>query len=87
MNSLALCCKLRDINKAVVPDKADPRYRKLVQIWNQLILQDGRLWRYFEGVRGTGGVYQLVVPLSLKEVVLKGVQKELLVAILELRSH
>ena len=61
--------------KPVVPDKADPKYRKLVQIWDQLILRDGLLWRYFEDVRGTGGVYQLVVPLSLKEVVLKGVHE------------
>ena len=61
--------------KPVVPDRADPRYRKLFQIWDQLILRDGILWRYFEDVRGTGGVYQLVVPLSLKEVVLKGVHE------------
>ena len=33
------------------------------------------MWRYFEDVRGTGGVYHLVVPLSLKEVVLKGVHE------------
>ena len=29
--------------KPVVPDRADPRYRKLVQIWDQLIFQDGLL--------------------------------------------
>ena len=59
----------------MVPDKADSRYRKLVQIWDQLILRDGLLWKYFEDVRGTGGVYQLVVSLSLKEVVLKRVHE------------
>ena len=31
--------------KPAVPDKADPRYRKLVQIWDQFILQDGGILR------------------------------------------
>ena len=61
--------------KPIVPDKVDPRYCKLVQMWDQLVLRGGVLWRYFEDVRGTGGVHQLVFPLSLKEVVMKGVHE------------
>ena len=32
----------------------DPKYRKLVQIWDQLIIKDDLLWRLFENNDGTG---------------------------------
>lgn len=58
--------------------KADPKYRKLMQIWNQLFFE-WTLWRYFEDSRGAGSVNhaygQLVIPHSLKNVVLRGVHE------------
>ena len=57
----------------VVTGKEDRKYRKLLQIWDQLFLRNGLLWRYFESVKRVGGVYQLVVSHSLKNVVLEGV--------------
>ena len=61
--------------RPVVTGKEDRKYRKLLQIWDQLFLRNGLLWRYFESVKGVGGVYQLVVPHSLKNVVLAGVHE------------
>ena len=51
----------------------DPKYRKLVQIWDQLIIKDDLLWRLFENNDGTGCTFQLVIPNSMKTAVLHDV--------------
>ena len=56
----------------------DPKYRKLVQIWDQLIIKDDLLWRLFENNDGTGCIIQLVVPNSLKIAVLRDVHEGVL---------
>ena len=43
----------------------EPKYHKVVQIWDQLIIKDNLLWRLFENADGTGCIIQLVVPNSL----------------------
>ena len=53
----------------------DPKYQKLVQIWDQL---DNLLWRLFENRDGTECIRQLVVPSSLKIEVLYDVHKGVL---------
>ena len=56
----------------------DPKYRKLVQIWDQLIIKEDLLWRLFENTDGTGYIIQLVVPNSLKTAVLRDVHEGVL---------
>ena len=41
--------------------------RKLVQLWDQLLVKDGILCQLFENVAGTNAVAQLIVPDSLKK--------------------
>lgn len=47
--------------------------RKLAQMWNQLILKNGLLWRCFEDPKTTTTHLQLIVPSSVKEEVLEEV--------------
>ena len=56
----------------------DPKYRKLVQIWDQLVIKDELLWRLFENRDGTECIHQLVVPSSLKTEVLYDVHEGVL---------
>ena len=56
----------------------DPKYRKLVQIWDQLVLRDELLWRLFENNDNTGCIYQLVIPSSLKTEVLHDIHEGVL---------
>ena len=56
----------------------DPKYRKLVQIWDQLVIKDELLWRLFENRDGTECIRQLVVPSSLKTEVLHDVHEGVL---------
>ena len=53
----------------------DPKYRKLVQIWDQVIIKDDLLWRLFENNADTGCITQLVVPNSMKTAVLRDVHE------------
>jgi len=39
----------------------DPKYHRLVQTWDQLVIKDGLLWGLFENNSGTNSIYQLVV--------------------------
>ena len=55
----------------------DPKWCKLVQLWDQLFVKDGILWRFFENLDGLDGVNQLVVPDSLKNEVLYGVHESI----------
>ncbi len=48
-----------------------PAARKLIQLWNQLELKDGVLWRRFESEDGSSSHPQLVVPSALREEVLR----------------
>ena len=50
-----------------------PSYRRLHQIWRQLIVQDGILWRVFESNDGNTSHLQLVTPTALREEVLHDV--------------
>ena len=53
----------------------DPRWCKLVQLWDQLFVKDGIFWHFFEDVNSLDGVNQLVVPDTLKTKVLCGVHE------------
>ena len=53
-----------------------PSWRKMAQLWDQLLIKDGVLCRYFENVAGTGGVAQLIVPDNLKNEMLQGVHED-----------
>ena len=53
----------------------NPKWCKLVQLWDQLFVKNGILWRFFEDMDGLDGVNQLVVPDSLKNEVLSGVHE------------
>ena len=54
--------------------KSQPHhYRRLVQLWDQLVIERGMLHRCYETVDGSGSHLQLVVPQSLRNRVLKEV--------------
>ena len=44
-----------------------PSYWRLHQIWRQLIVKDGILWRVFESYNGNTSHLQLVTPIALRE--------------------
>ena len=44
-----------------------PKWHKMVQLWNQLFVKNGTLYRLFSGTEGSSSMMQLVVPDSLKE--------------------
>jgi len=44
--------------------------RRLVQLWDQLVVKNGQLCRQYEQLSGRGVILQLVVPESLREAVL-----------------
>ena len=48
-----------------------PAYRKLVQLWDQLIVTNGLLWRMFEDVEGGSSHPQLVVPRAFRDNILQ----------------
>jgi len=56
----------------------DPKYRRLVQIWNQLVIKDTVLWTLFESNDGSRHTYQLVVPEVLKSEVLHDIHEGVL---------
>ena len=46
------------------------KWHKMVQLWNQLIIKDGALYRfivYYFRRPGSGGITQFVIPDTLKE--------------------
>ena len=53
-----------------------PKWRKMVQFWDQLLVNDGILCRLFENVASTNAVAQLIVPDSLKKEILHGVHED-----------
>ena len=53
-----------------------PKWRKMIQLWDQLLVKDGILCRLFENVAGTNAVAQLIVPDSLKKEILHGVHED-----------
>ena len=56
----------------------DPKYSRLLQIWNQLVIENELLWRVFEDNDGTGCIYQLVIPGILKSGVLLDIHEGIL---------
>ena len=48
-----------------------PAYRTLVQLWDQLIVTNGLLWRMFEDTEGGSSHPQLVVPQALRDNILQ----------------
>ena len=58
--------------------ECDPKYRKLVWLWDQLLIRDELLLRLFENKDGTGCIYQLVISSSLKTEVLHDIHEGVL---------
>ena len=56
-------------------DKTGPRWHKMVQLWDQLFVKDGALYRQCRVADDSSSVIQLVVPDSLKEEVMYGVHE------------
>ena len=56
----------------------DPKFRRLVQLWDQLVVKDELLWRLFENNDGTEYIYQLVIPSALKSEVLRDIHEGIL---------
>ena len=50
--------------------------RRLLQLWEQLEIRDGILFRRWENYDGTKSVYQLIVPKSHRRKVLHELQTE-----------
>ena len=48
-----------------------PKSRRLFQLWEQLIILDGQLWRLYENEEGSSVQQQLVVPSSLKREIME----------------
>ena len=48
-----------------------PAFRKLVQLWDQLVVNSGVLWRIFEDAEGGSSHPQLVVPKVLRKDILQ----------------
>ena len=49
----------------------DKSSRRLLQIWDQLLVKDGVLFRYLQPVDGALGVLQTVVPVALRQGILR----------------
>ena len=47
-----------------------PAYRRLLQMWDQLVVRDGLLFRQFEDTSGSSSHLQLVVPAAMRKEVL-----------------
>ena len=67
---------LQGKERKVKPSKEEakskpPMYRRLLQLWDQLILVEGVLWRQYQSSNGQSSLLQLVVPISMKEQVLQ----------------
>ena len=56
-------------------DKTGPKWHKMVQLWDQLFVKDGALYRQCRVADDYSNVIQLVVPDSLKEEVMYGVHE------------
>ena len=56
----------------------DPKFSRLVQLWDQLVIKDQLLWRLFENNDGTEYIYQLVIPSALKSEVLHDIHEGIL---------
>ncbi len=48
-----------------------PAFRKLVQLWDQLVVKSDVLWRIFENAEGGSSHPQLVVPKVLRKDILQ----------------
>ena len=53
-----------------IGEKQNPKGCRLQQIWEQLVLKDGLLFRKFESQDGTSSYLQWVVPSSLQKEIL-----------------
>ena len=73
------CAKINGTKLSLESKKGrDPKYQKLVQMSDQLMVKDELLWRLFENRDGTGCIYQLVIPSSLKTEVLHDIHEGVL---------
>ena len=73
------CAKINNTKPSLESIKGcDPKYWKLVQIWDQLVIKGELLWRLFENRDGTGCICQLVIPSSLKTEVLQDIHEGVL---------
>jgi len=63
--------RAKEAGKQPQSGQGEPSWRKMAQIWDQFLIKDSVLCRYFENVAGTGGVAQLVVPDNHKNEILQ----------------
>ena len=54
-----------------VSARGGPEVRRLVQLWDRLLVEEGLLKRKYDSVKGVGSWTQLVVPLVLREEILQ----------------
>ena len=79
--TVGLVLQSKEADKKPAPDKVkalSPASRRLFQLWNQLVVKDGLLWRWYERSVDHERTLQLVVPLALQEEVLKDLHKGVL---------
>ena len=51
------------------------KWRRMAQLWDQLLIKDGALYRKFHVLDSSSSVIQLIVPDTLKEKVIYGVHE------------
>ena len=51
------------------------KWRRMAQLWDQLFIKDGALYRRFHVLDSSSSVIQLIVPDTLKEKVMYGVHE------------
>ena len=67
--------RAKEIGDQSPPIEKGPKWHKMVQLWNQLFVKNGTLYRLFSGTEGSSSMMQLVALDSLKEKILYGVHK------------
>ena len=55
--------------------KEGPKWHKMIQLWNQLFVKNGVLYRLFSGPECSSSTVQLLVPDSIKEEILYGIHE------------
>ena len=75
INLIGPFLRAKEIGEQPPSIQKGPKWRKMVQLWNQLFVKNGTLYRLFSGAEGSSSMMQLVVPDSLKEEILYGVHE------------
>ena len=71
--TMGLALQSKEAGQKPTPDKVktlSPASRRLFQLWDQLLVKDGLLWRWYERPVDQERTLQLVVPMALREEVL-----------------